>query len=180
MITTCAYLGIYPNTIENVVNDCEEIMARLGFDDNEIDDMNEYAKDEFEDVGCLDDITNSIIRAYYGATEYMIHEKYPFLRVNYYVDCGCSSFDVDDLPRMAEDEIREDWEKALNSMSYSDIAKEIRWGFFDEDLRELMRLHQANVQREKIEDLLDDCNFHEESGNWSEGNYILRSDDEDE
>ena len=113
MSTTCEFLGIYVDTIERAVKECEDAMERLGFDMSEIDDMNDYAKSDFEEIGSLSDITNSIIDAYYSAAEYMIHKKYPNLTVEYYVDGYCSSFYVDEPEHMTEDEIREDWAKAL-------------------------------------------------------------------
>ena len=84
---------------------------------------------------------------------------------------------VDDADDMNEDYIRENWEEALESpMDYADISRIIGWGFTHEDLQELMELHKAGKYREKIEDLLTDCNFHTECADWSEGNYILRED----
>jgi len=172
MISTCEFLGIYAETIERVAKECEDTMEKLGFSIREIDDMNDYAKEEFEDIGRLNEITDSIIGAYYRATEYMIHQKFPKLEVTYYVDGYCSSLEVGDLPEpMTEEEICEDWEKALETMTYSDISRTIRWGFSLEDLRELMRLHREDIQREKIEDLLEDCNFHTFCGCLSEDDY---------
>ena len=81
-----------------------------------------------------------------------------------------------DTSEMDEDWVRENWESALNSMPYGKIAETIEWGFTDGDLQELMRLHKAGIFREKIEDLLTDCNFHYECGEWSEGNYVIRED----
>ena len=73
--------------------------------------------------------------------------------------------------------IRENWEEVLESrVDYADIASAIGWGFTHEDLQELMELHKAGKYREKIEDLLTDCNFHTECADWSEGNYVLRED----
>lgn len=173
--TTCDFLGIHPDEIERASAMCETAMENLGFSSAEIDDMNDYAKQELdEEWGGIDDITNRIISAYFRAAEYMIHERFPSLGVDYYVNGYCSSFDVDEPEHMTEDEIRADWEKALNVMTYGDIAKEIEWGFTDEDLQELMRLHKAGICRQQIEDLLDDCNFHTESDDWHDGNYVLR------
>lgn len=74
-----------------------------------------------------------------------------------------------------EDYIRENWQEILESeMPYDEISKEIEWGFTREDLQSLMRLHKEGICRSKIEDLLTDCNFHTECGNWSEGNYVIR------
>lgn len=81
---------------------------------------------------------------------------------------------ADDLD---EEWVRENWEEALAGPSgYGDIASSIGWGFTREDLETLKELHKAGKFREKIEDLLDDCNFHTESGNWHDGNYIIRED----
>lgn len=84
---------------------------------------------------------------------------------------------IDDVEDIGEDYIRENWEKMLESpVGYEYIARKIGWGFTHEDLQELMRLHKAGKYREKIEDLLTDCNFHTECADWSEGNYVLRED----
>lgn len=84
---------------------------------------------------------------------------------------------IDDVDDMNEDYIRQNWEKMLESpVGYEYIARKIGWGFTYEDLRELMELHNAGKYREKIEDLLTDCNFHTECADWSEGNYILKED----
>lgn len=74
---------------------------------------------------------------------------------------------------MTTQEIRSNWEEALNALPYGEIAARIGWGFSTEDLQELMRLHKENICREKIEDLLEDCNFHYECGEWHDGNYVL-------
>lgn len=173
-ITTCQFLGIYEEDIERAAQQCEDAMEKLGFSIDEIDDMNDYAKQELdEEWGGFDDITDRIIGAYYRAAEYMIHERFPSLGVNYYVNGYCSSFDVDEPEHMTEDEIRADWEKALSVMTYGDIAEEIGWGFTDEDLQELMRLHKAGIARQQIEDLLTDCNFHTECDAWHDGKYMI-------
>lgn len=108
MITTCQYLGIYVDSIEKAAKQCEDLMERLGFSISEIDDMNEYAKDDIEDTAVFSEITNCIIRAYFSATEYMIHEKYPALGVHYHVDGYCSSIKADEPKKLTEDEIRND------------------------------------------------------------------------
>ena len=77
----------------------------------------------------------------------------------------------------SDEYIREHWDDILNSdKTYSEIAYAIRWGFSRGDLLELMRLHKENRNRQKIEDLLEDCNFHFECGNWHNGNYVIRED----
>ena len=172
MKTTCQFLGIHTDEIESAAKSCEDAMEKLGFTMDEIDDMNDYAKQELEEIGSWSDITNSIIGCYFRAAEYMIHQKFPRLRVDYDVNGFCSSFDVDDLPDpMTEEEIRADWKKALDTMNYGAISRTIEWGFCPEDLWKLMQLHQADKHREKIEDLLTDCNFHTFCACLSDGDY---------
>lgn len=68
--------------------------------------------------------------------------------------------------------IRKDWETALrNSKTGSDLSSKIRWSFYDEDIRRLAKLHKKGKFREKIENLLEDCNFHKECGDFMEGDY---------
>lgn len=172
MITTCKLLGIYPDAIDDAVESCENALKKLGFSDDEISDFYDMAEAELEEIGIWSEITNSIISAFFHTARDMILQKFPVLGVSYYVNCHDSSFTVGDLPGlMTEEEIRADWEKALNTMNYSDISRTIRWGFTPEDLRELMRLHRGCIQWPKIEDLLEDCNFHTFCGCLSEDDY---------
>ena len=73
---------------------------------------------------------------------------------------------------MTEDEIREDWESALEQVKNgTDLSSIIGWAFSDEDITELAKLHKNNICREKIEDLLEDCNFHYECGKFANEEY---------
>lgn len=75
-----------------------------------------------------------------------------------------------DIKREAE--IRSDWAAALRSVKDgSDLSADIRYGFSELDLSILAKLHKRNHFRTKIEDLLEDCNFHVECSDFSEGNY---------
>lgn len=80
-------------------------------------------------------------------------------------------YDVsDEIKREAE--IRSDWAAALRSVKDgSDLSADIRYGFSELDLSILAKLHKRNRFRTKIEDLLEDCNFHAECSDFSEGNY---------
>lgn len=58
--------------------------------------------------------------------------------------------------------VRSHWLEALDAWSYREISDAIDYGFSDEDLDELFQLHKEGYFRTKIEDLLEDCNFHPE------------------
>ncbi len=69
-------------------------------------------------------------------------------------------------------EIRSDWAAALKKVRRgSDLSAKIGWGFEKSDLRTLLKLHQQNKYRKKIEDLLTDCNFHSFCEALWGGNY---------
>ena len=68
--------------------------------------------------------------------------------------------------------IRLDWAEALrNARKGTDLSHDIGFGFSKNDIRELAVLHRKNRFRGKIEDLLTDCNFHKEAGDFMEGRY---------
>lgn len=170
MMTNLAFLKIYPDAIDDAIESCEDAMKELGFTISEIDDMNDYAMEDLKEIGSFADITNSIISAYYHAAASMIEDKYPGISVDYYVNCHDSPFTVD-KPEITDPSA--DWETALKSMPYSDISEAIGWEFSEEDLNTLMELHKADICREQIEDLLEDCNFHTDCENWHDGNYVI-------
>ena len=51
------------------------------------------------------------------------------------------------------------------------ISPKIKWGFTMQDLLILCDLHEAGYFRDKIVDLLEDCNFHIECGLIDDGKY---------
>lgn len=61
-------------------------------------------------------------------------------------------------------EIRRDWASALRAVRHGeDLSHDINWAFSKRDIKNLAKLHKANRFRKKIENLLDDCNFHTEA-----------------
>lgn len=58
--------------------------------------------------------------------------------------------------------VRSHWLEALDAWPYQKISAAIDFGFSDEDIDELFRLHKEGYFRTKIENLLEDCNFHSE------------------
>ena len=58
-----------------------------------------------------------------------------------------------------------------NEITYREIAAYIQWGFTVDDKRMLAKLHKEGFQRKKIEDLLEDCNFHTMRSCFHAGRY---------
>lgn len=94
-------------------------------------------------------------------------EKFSKEEIEYIQKTGMS---IEHSYRAAE--IRKDWNKAFESVKEGkQLSALIGFGFSDSDIRELARLHKANKYRNKIEDLLEDCNFHTECSDFSSKNY---------
>lgn len=75
---------------------------------------------------------------------------------------------------VASRSIRRDWAASLSKVEKGyELSGKVDYGFSPEDIKNLAILHKESdaVMKEKIEDLLEDCNFHEECGDFSEGNY---------
>ena len=70
---------------------------------------------------------------------------------------------------MTEKAIRSNWMLALAKEEC--ISAEIKWEFTFQDLIVLGAIHRSGIFREKIEDLLEDCNFHQECSLLSDGKY---------
>lgn len=66
--------------------------------------------------------------------------------------------------------IRSNWITAFEKGEA--IGSKIGWSFTQQDLFVLCCLHEANLFRNEIEDLLEDCNFHAECGMLVTGNYL--------
>lgn len=80
-------------------------------------------------------------------------------------------------------EIRRDWASALRAVRHGeDLSRDIDWAFSTRDIENLARLHRANRFRKKIEDLLEDCNFHKEAALMCSHQYdkLLNEEDADE
>lgn len=80
-------------------------------------------------------------------------------------------------------EIRRDWASALRAVKHGeDLSHDIDWAFSPRDIKNLAKLHKANRFRKKIENLLDDCNFHTEASLMSSYQYdkLLAEEDVDE
>ena len=73
---------------------------------------------------------------------------------------------------MGETDIRLNWAKALDAMTKGKtISDKIGWAFTNQDLFILGCFHEIGLWRDEIEDLLEDCNFHQECSMLINGNY---------
>lgn len=95
----------------------------------------------------------------------------------YFGEGGSSSddyhHDTEIIDRMCEDDVRADWEGTLEQLQHGDSLSELlNWGFSADDISELAKIHRDREDLQiKIEELLDDCNFHKENSDFQEGNY---------
>ena len=69
--------------------------------------------------------------------------------------------------------IRRDFSKALDGIKHGyELSTGLGYSFSSSDLILLAKLHKKNRrQRRKIEELLEDCNFHVECAQFSRGDY---------
>ena len=68
--------------------------------------------------------------------------------------------------------VRNNFAAALRSIKKgSELSELIGWGLSKKDIKELAKLHKANRFRKKIEDLLEDCNFHYECSKFAHKEY---------
>ena len=73
---------------------------------------------------------------------------------------------------MAAAKVRRDWDSALSGVEKGYmLSSTIGWSFTKNDIKELAKLHESGKYREKIEDLLEDCNFHSLNSYFQAGNY---------
>ena len=74
----------------------------------------------------------------------------------------------------ADARIRSDFKAALSAVSRgSELSHDLGYSFYESDIGELARLHKSGSKhiRRKIEELLEDCNFHKECGDFSSRRY---------
>ncbi len=78
--------------------------------------------------------------------------------------------DFDKCERSAN--VRKDLPSALKLVKKgSDLSGILNYNIFDETLSELAQLHKSNRYRKKIEELLEDCNFHQEGSDFKNKRY---------
>lgn len=87
----------------------------------------------------------------------------------------------DAMEYIKEKNIRKDFRKAINSVNRGEsLSSKLHYSFSPLDIYNLAMIHKngTDKQREKIEELLTDCNFHSECGDLSKGRYDIYIPDE--
>ena len=110
---------------------------------------------------------------FYANNTDMTHDELARLILS---DCYCAEARNQGMKMLADGWraviIRQDWYTAIKfAKKGTDLSVRIRWSFFQEDFKELARLHKANRGRKKIEALLEDCNFHKECADFAAKEY---------
>lgn len=97
-------LNIYTDAINGAIESCETILKELD-PSISMDVIHDNAMSYLEQNGTFEDITNSIIRAYYTETKEYVEETFPELKIQFKVDCDLSEIYV----KNAEDIENENW-----------------------------------------------------------------------
>ena len=104
---------------------------------------------------------------------------------DYIINCNdekCPESLKDDANEyLKEQEIRKDFRKAINSVNKgTSLSSKLHYSFSPIDMYNLAMIHKngTDKQREKIEDLLEDCNFHSFNSDLSNGRYDIYIPDE--
>lgn len=90
-----SFFGIYPEAINDAVDQCEIAMSNCGFNSDDIEYMYMLADEELEHFGVWANITNSIIEAYFTVTKEFIKNRFPEKEVEFYVNGSDSHFYID-------------------------------------------------------------------------------------
>lgn len=68
--------------------------------------------------------------------------------------------------------VRKDWKTALAGVQNGcDLSAIVGFCFTKNDIQTLAKLHETGKSRKKIEDLLEDCNFHSVCEDFQQGRY---------
>jgi len=115
-------------------------------------------------------------------------ESWPEVKKSSSVDSVLVSYRV--YEGVKEWKVRGDWKTALDGVSAGHrLSSVIGYGFYKEDITELAKLYKSDgvneyghltERQQKIYDLLEDCNFHKECGDFIDGRfdeYITDSND---
>lgn len=95
MISNMQYLGIYEGAIDDAVESSENLLKLFDFNDNDINLLNDYAREYLIENGDFNEITNSIIYAYFTTAKEYVESKHPNAVVTFFVNCHDSHLYLD-------------------------------------------------------------------------------------
>lgn len=146
-----------------------------------------YLDDFLSFVGNNRNLTDYLALEYFAySVEYLLTKGIKYETIRGYIDDAIrkmTDIDVEAFATFINErvdfagairaaEIRNDFAAALSNVEHGwQLSESIHWSFYPRDLARLAKLHKADIFREKIEDLLEDCNFHKECGDFFNGNY---------
>ena len=86
MISNLCYIGIYEDAINDAIESSEELLKLFGFGVNDVAEMNKCARDYLVENGSFEDITNSIIYAYFSSAKAYIENVYKEVEIDFYIN----------------------------------------------------------------------------------------------
>lgn len=91
-MNTLNFLGIYETAINNAVEVSESALKEVRLE-NKIDDLHNSIEECLKEIGDWENITNSIIYAYFSTAESIIEEEYgEEKKIDFYINCDDSHF----------------------------------------------------------------------------------------
>ena len=99
MIINMHFLGIYEDAINSAIESAENLLKREEFDftDWDIDQLNDWAVQYLAENGSFENITDSIIYAYFSSAKEYVNKKYPNAQIDFYVNCNDSHLYYDGM-----------------------------------------------------------------------------------
>lgn len=99
MITNLQYLGIHEDAIDRAIESAENLLRCEEFDftERDVEKLNDEAFQYLKENGNFEDITNSIIYAYYSSAKEYVNNEYPYAQIDFYVNCHDSHLYYDGM-----------------------------------------------------------------------------------
>lgn len=164
---TLESFGIYPSVIEDMVSLAEKLAIEVTGNESAIDDLHDWAIDFLQNNIDVEDITNSIIKAYFEEVQYLVGEMMEKIGIEmtvYWEDnCGASYIQLKDpnasgavnyseqeLVNLLYDILVNEFDRIFSDM---DIDSEVAENFIDAVVRSALN-SIAEVSQTNVPELL--------------------------
>lgn len=99
MISNMHFLGIYEDAINSAIESAENLLKHEEFEftDWDISQLNDWAVQYLTENGSFENITDSIIYAYFSSVKEYVNKKYPNAQIDFYVNCNDSHLYYDGM-----------------------------------------------------------------------------------